>query len=296
MRCEQIVATIPAGRHVLLAGPTASGKSALAMAIAQAQGGIVVNADALQVWSCWRAISARPSVADEAAVPHRLYGHMRPEDAFSVGIWLEQVRGLLAQGQRLIVTGGTGLYLHALGHGLAVIPPIPPEIRARADALIAEGGLARMAADLDPTSRARLDLNNPARVQRAWEVLRATGRGIAEWQRDTPAPLILPEDSERIVLTSDRDWLAQRIARRFALMIEQGALDEARAVLPSWQPKALWARAIGAPELVAHLRGECSLDEAARRAVIATRQYAKSQRIFFRGRLKTWRQVPADAA
>lgn len=295
MRLQQIVATIPPDRHLLIAGPTASGKSALAIAVAQTQGGVIVNADALQVWSCWRIISARPSAQDEAAAPHRLYGHMAPGAAWSVGAWLAQVAQELATGARLIVVGGTGLYLNALTSGLAVIPPTPDALRARADALMATpDGLARMVADLDPASRDRIDLRNPARVQRAWEVLRATGRGIADWQADTPPPLIPPQASHRLVLTSDRDWLADRIDRRFRLMMDQGALDEVRAVLPFWQPKALWARAIGAPELVAHLQGQLSLEEAIGRAIIASRQYAKSQRIFFRGRMRDWSQWRVD--
>lgn len=295
MSLRQIVATLRPDRHLLIAGPTASGKSALALAVAQAQGGVIVNADALQVWSCWRVISARPSVAEEALAPHRLYGHMTPGAPWSVGEWLGQVAAELASGARLIVVGGTGLYLNALSSGLAVIPAVPAEIRAEADALIAaEGGLARMVANLDPPTRARIDLRNPARVQRAWEVLRATGRGITDWQADTPPPLIAPEASQRIVLTSDRDWLARRIDRRFRLMMQQGALDEVRAVLPIWQPRALWARAIGAPELVAHLTGQVPLDEAVERAIIASRQYAKSQRIFFRGRMRDWRQLRVD--
>lgn len=292
---DRLSALIPAGRHVLIAGPTASGKSALALGIARSQGGVIVNADALQVWSCWRVISARPSAEEEAQAPHRLYGHMPPGAPYSVGDWLAQLREILATGQRLIVVGGTGLYLNALTSGLAVIPPVPTEVRARADALIAEpGGLARMVADLDPDTRARIDLRNPARVQRAWEVLTASGRGLASWQAETPSPLIPASAAERIVLTSDRDWLARRIERRFHAMMEQGALDEVRAMLPRWQPRALWARAIGAPELVAHLRGESTLDQAIERAIVATRQYAKAQRIFFRGRLRDWRQIPVD--
>ncbi|MTH34239.1 tRNA (adenosine(37)-N6)-dimethylallyltransferase MiaA [Paracoccus limosus] len=297
MNIAQILPQIAADRHVLLAGPTASGKSALALALAQQQGGVIVNGDALQVWSCWRVISARPSARDEAAAPHRLYGHMAPGADWSVGRWLGQVAELLAQGERLIVVGGTGLYLHALGHGLAVIPPVPPELRAEADhRLAAPGGLAGLAAELDAETARRIDLRNPARVQRAWEVLRATGRGLVAWQADTPAPLIGPEISQRFVLTTDRDWLAERIARRFHLMMAEGALDEVRAMLPHWQPPALWTRAIGAPELIAYLRGETTLDQAIERAIIASRQYAKAQRIFFRGRMKDWLSLPIAAA
>lgn len=285
---------IDPARHLLIAGPTASGKSALALRVAQAQGGLIVNADALQIWSCWRVLTARPSPGDEAAAPHALYGHVAPGVPYSVGDWLRDVAGLLDR--RLIVVGGTGLYLTALTQGLAYVPPVPPAIRAEGDArLAAPGGLARMVADLDPATRARIDTLNPARVQRAWEVLTATGRGLADWQADTPPPLIAPADAQRVLVTADRDWLADRIARRFDLMMQQGALDEVRAMLPQWDPSQQWARAIGAPELTAFLRAETDLPTATERAIIATRQYAKGQRIWFRGRMRDWQPLAADA-
>ena len=284
---------IDASRHLLIAGPTASGKSALAMAVAQAQGGLIVNADALQVWSCWRVLTARPSADDERAAPHALYGHVGPDQTYSVGDWLRQVGDLL--GQRLIIVGGTGLYLSALTRGLADIPATPHAIRAEADArLLQPGGLAGMIADLDTMTRARIDLKNPVRVQRAWEVLQATGRGIAAWQADTPPPLIAPGDCQRIVITSDRDWLAERIAARFRIMLDQGALDEVRAMLPHWDPTRQWAKAIGAPDLIAHLQGGPDLAQATELAIIATRQYAKSQRIWFRNRMKDWQMWQAS--
>lgn len=280
---------IDPGHHVLIAGPTASGKSALALRIAQTQGGTIVNADALQIWSCWRVLTARPSPDEEARAPHALYGHVSPGDHYSVGDWLRDVASLSG---RLIVTGGTGLYLTALTRGLAVIPPVPQEIRAEGDALLAQsGGLERMVAALDPQTHARIDLRNPARVQRAWEVLRATGRGLADWQADTPPPLIAPEAATRIVLTADRDWLAARIEQRFDQMLETGALDEVRAMLPHWQPRAQWTQAIGAPELAGFLRGEMDYDEARTRAITSTRQYAKSQRIWFRGKMRDWAPI-----
>ena len=282
---------IDPARHVVIAGPTASGKSALALAIARAQGGVVVNADALQVWSCWRVLTARPDADDEAAAPHALYGHVAPGRSYSVGDWLAEVAALLDGGRRLIVAGGTGLYLSSLTRGLAVIPPVGPDVRARADAWMAQGGLDAMARALDPRTRDGLDLQNPARVQRAWEVLEATGRGLADWQADTPAPLIGPGDATRLVLNADRDALADRIARRFDAMLAQGALDEVAAMLPHWRAGAQWTRAIGAPELAAHLSGRSSLDAAREQAVIATRQYAKSQRIWFRNRMRDWDHV-----
>ncbi len=287
-----ILNQIDGRRHVVIAGPTASGKSALALAIAEAQGGTVVNADALQVWSCWRVLTARPPAADEVRAPHALYGHVPPARAYSVGAWLAEVEQI---GGRLIVVGGTGLYLNALTRGLAQIPATPDSLRARADHLRASPeGVARMIADLDAPTRARIDLQNPIRVQRAWEVLTATGRGISAWQAETPPPLIDPKGAHLLVLQADRDWLAQRIERRFAQMLEQGALDEVRAMLPLWDPAALWAKAIGAPELVAALQGRDSLAGATEKAIVAIRQYAKAQRSFFRGRMRNWQWIDAQ--
>lgn len=281
-------------RHLLVAGPTASGKSALALRIARAQGGLIVNADALQVWSCWRVLTARPSPADEAGAPHALYGHVPPGTAYSVGDWLREVAALMDR--RLIVVGGTGLYLTALTEGLAHVPPVPPAIRAEGDArLRAEGGLAHMVADLDSATRSRIDTRNPARVQRAWEVLAATGRGLADWQAAMPPPLMTPGAAQRIVLAVDRDRLADRIARRFFLMLDEGALEEVRAMLPLWDPAQQWARAIGAPELADALRGRADLDTAAARAIAATRRYAKGQRTWFRSRMKRWQAIDPEA-
>lgn len=278
---------IDASRHLLIAGPTASGKSALALRVAAEQGGLVVNADALQIWSCWRVLTARPSQEDEAASPHALYGHVTPDQSYSVGDWLRDVAGLLDQ--RLIIVGGTGLYLTSLTRGLAYVPPVPPEIRARGDAMMAEpDGLTRMLAELDQPTRASIDNQNPARVQRAWEVLQSSGRGLKAWQAETGPPLIAPDACQRLLITTDRDWLADRIAQRFDMMMAGGAMDEARAMLPHWNPVKQWARAIGAPELISHLQGKMTLPEAIERAIISTRQYAKSQRIWFRNRMKDW--------
>lgn len=288
---DRLVRGIDPDRPVLIAGPTAAGKSALALRIAREIGGVVVNADALQVWSCWRVLTARPSQADERAAPHRLYGHVAPGRSYSVGDWLAEVAALRG-GQRVVIVGGTGLYLSALTHGLAVVPPVPADIRAEADAWMARPeGLARMVQALDPATRAGIDTRNPARVQRAWEVLTATGRGLADWQADTPPPLIDPADAQRLVLMMDRDRLADRIARRFDAMLAEGALAEVETLRQAWEPRAQWARAIGAADLLAHLEGRLSLDAARNRAVIATRQYAKGQRIWFRNRMRDWTPV-----
>lgn len=269
---------------VLIAGPTASGKSALAMELAARDGRVIVNADALQVYGCWRVLTARPSRAEEAALPHALYGHVAREQDYSVGHWLREVAGFL--GRPVVIVGGTGLYFSALTEGLAEVPAIPPEVRAEADER--RGALA---GELDAETAARIDLNNPARVQRAWEVLRATGRGLAWWQRQTGAPLLPLGDTKALVLRPSVPWLDARIARRFSVMLETGALEEARAALPVWAPARPWARAIGAPELVAHLQGEMDLEAARAAAVLASRRYAKRQRTWFRSRMAAWQEV-----
>ncbi|WP_298674918.1 tRNA (adenosine(37)-N6)-dimethylallyltransferase MiaA [uncultured Lentibacter sp.] len=279
-------------RPVLIAGPTASGKSALALAIAEAQGGTVVNADALQVYSDWRVLTARPSPEDEARAPHALYGHVAGTHPYSVGEWLSQVRALASGGSRLIIVGGTGLYFSALTEGLAAIPPTPPEVRATADALrLAPGGLAEMIAALDAETAAKIDLQNPMRVQRAFEVLRATGRGLALWQAETPPPDLPLSRAQPLVIDAEKDWLNARISQRFDLMLKEGALAEAAANLPDWAPGKPSSKAIGAPELIAHLAGEITLKEARSRAIIASRQYAKRQRTWFRARMQNWQPI-----
>lgn len=282
---------IPRGRPVLIAGPTAAGKSAIALAIAERQGRAIVNADALQVWNCWRVLSARPFAAEEARAQHLLYGHKGRADDYSVGHWLREVKAVLEKTPDPVIVGGTGLFLSALTEGLADIPATPAAVRAEADAHLAEDGGAAMLAELDAATAARIDRQNPARIQRAWEVLRTTGRGLADWQDRTGAPVLPLADVTAIRVEVDRDALAARIDARFDAMIGAGALDEVRAALPHWRERALWARAIGAPELVAHLRGETALEEAVTSAKAATRQYAKRQRTWFRKRMRDWTPV-----
>lgn len=280
---------------VLIAGPTAAGKSALALEIATTQGGVIVNADALQVFDNWRVLTARPGPEDTALAPHALYGHVPGDSAYSVGHWLRDVTPYLHGPARPIIVGGTGLYFSALTEGLVEIPATPPELRAEADQRRAnEGGHTGLLTELDaedPRTAAKIDRLNPMRVQRAWEVLRATGRGLADWQADTPPPLLPLSACCPLVLDADRDWLAERIARRFALMLDQGALDEARANLATWDPAAPSSKAIGAPELIAYLRGEVTLAAAKQAATIATRQYAKRQRTWFRARMGAFHKI-----
>ena len=284
-------------RPVLIAGPTASGKSDLALAIAEAQGRAVVNADALQVHDAWRVLSARPGADAIARAPHLLYGHVARGAEYSVGHWLREVAEVLKTHPNAVIVGGTGLYFTALTEGLATIPPVSPGVRARAEAQLRAGGPAALLSQLDPATAARIDRQNPARLRRAWEVLQATGRGLAAWQDETGPPL-LPESAASCWLVDPGAELAGRIAGRFDAMLASGALDEARAALPHWpgadavQPPPLWTRAIGAPELIAHLQGHISLDQARSDAITATRRYAKRQRSWFRGRMAGWQPAP----
>lgn len=285
---------LPPDRPVLIAGPTASGKSALALRIARDQGGVIVNADASQVYDCWRVITARPSPEEEAQAPHRLYGHLPYDAPYSAGHWLREVAPLLAGPERPIIVGGTGLYFLALTEGLAEIPATPPAVRAEADLI----PLDTLLADLDPVTAAGLDQRNRARVQRAWEVQRATGRPLSAWQADTPPPLLPLAQAVPIVFDTDtdskKDWLLDRITRRFDQMLEQGALEEVAAMRDRYDPALPACRAIGVPELMAHLEGELSLQEARSRATIATRQFAKRQRTWFRSKMRHWHRFHPD--
>jgi tRNA dimethylallyltransferase len=286
---EAVLRGISRELPVLIAGPTASGKSALAMDLAARDGRVVVNADALQVYGCWRVLTARPSRADEAAVPHALYGHVARDEVWSVGHWLRQVTALLDR--PVVIVGGTGLYFTALTEGLAVIPEVPAEVRAAADKRRLGGDLAGLVAELDLETAARTDLANPMRVQRAWEVLQATGRGLVWWQGETGAAALPLARAEAVVLRPEVNWLNARISSRFSAMLDGGALEEVRAELPFWDPARPSSRAIGAAELVAHLRGETDLATARDAATQATRRYAKRQRTWFRSRMAGWNSL-----
>lgn len=291
-KIDNLAAGIDRTRPVLIAGPTASGKSALAMRLAERLGGPVVNADALQVYADWRVLTARPSPEDEAALPHALYGHIPGDAAYSVGDWLSDIRPLLS-GPPPVIVGGTGLYFTALTEGLAEVPATPPEIRAEALDRIEAEGAGSLLAEIDRETAGRIDQANPMRVQRAWEVLRSTGRGLAEWQDETGPPLLSLEAAQTFVFDAPKDWLTPRIERRFEMMLEQGAIDEARRNAPGWHPALPSSKAIGAAELIAHTRGEMGLDQVRAAAVTATRQYAKRQRSWFRARMKDWRWIEA---
>ena len=287
---EEVIKSLDRTRPVLIAGPTASGKSALALEIADFLGGPVINADALQVYSDWRVLTARPSAEDEAARSHALYGHVLGDRSYSVGQWLREVAPFL-DGTPPVIVGGTGLYFTALTEGLADIPDTPTEVRETAMTRIEAEGVGALIAELDAETAGRIDRANPMRVQRAWEVLTATGQGLARWQDET-GPALLPLDqAQPLLVDAPKDWLTPRIERRFDLMLAEGALEEALRNAPGWHPALPSAKAIGAAELVAHVRGELSLDDARAAAIIATRQYAKRQRSWFRTRMKGWRTI-----
>lgn len=290
---RDLIKSLSAEKHVLIAGPTASGKSAMALQIAETQGGVIVNADALQVFDGWRVLTARPSVEEEARARHALYGHVPYDANYSVGDWIKDITPLLSE--RLIIVGGTGLYFRALLDGLAEIPEIPASFRDEASARLERDGLSSLIAEIDPETAARIDLQNPRRVARAWEVEHATGTALHIWQDQTPAPLLPIENTTPLVLDAPKDWLTPRIEKRFQLMIKGGALGEARANLSRWSPDHASSKAIGARELIASLKGELSIDEATHQACIATRQFAKRQRTWFKARMSNWQHVDATA-
>lgn len=283
---------------VLIAGPTASGKSELAIRLAERDGGCVINADASQVYACWRVLSARPDDDDLRRAPHRLFGHVAATRRYSAGEWRREALSAIAvaqrDGLRPIVVGGTGLYFSALTDGLADIPPIPPEVRARSDAMLAEG-TAAMLAEIDPETRARIDTSNPMRVQRAWDVLTATRRGLAWWHDQAPRTGIAA--AARIVVMPGTPGLERNIVRRIDVMLDRGVLDEVRAVLELDLPPDLpAARAIGAAEFARHLRGDATLDDARAATALATRRFAKRQRTWLRGRMADWTWADPSAS
>ena len=283
----EAIRAVPPDVPVLIAGPTASGKSALALEIAARQGGAIVNADASQVYACWRILTARPSPEEEAVAPHLLYGHVPATAPYSTGHWLREVAEILETGVRPIITGGTGLYFSALTEGLAEIPPTPSEVRRHGDGM----PLPALLDELDAATRDRIDTRNRARVQRAWEVRTATGKGLAAWQDETGPALLPAADCHRIVFDVEKDWLNSRIAARFDRMIEAGALEEVAAQRAAYDPSLPAHRAIGVPELMAHLEGDLTLEDARDAAVVATRQFAKRQRTWMRRRMADWHRI-----
>jgi tRNA dimethylallyltransferase len=289
---------------ILIAGPTASGKSALALELAEKLGGIIVNTDSMQVYGDLRIITARPTPEEEARVPHLLYGHVDAAENYSVGRWCRDAGAALSEiaalGRVPILVGGTGLYFKALTSGLAAVPPIPAEIRTQVRGRLASEGVTPLYAELierDPVTAARLMPLDRSRIARALEVVLATGRSLSDWHKEGLPPLLDPSRAAKVFLACERKELVARIETRFAVMLEAGAFDEVRVLSERNLDSLLPAmKAHGVPWLIRHLKGELSLDEAAAGSIMDTRRYAKRQVTWFRNQMPDWTVLePEDA-
>jgi tRNA dimethylallyltransferase len=299
-----VVSHVENDKAVLIAGPTASGKSALALELAEKTGGVVINADSMQVYRDLRVLTARPTMDEEARAPHRLYGHVDATVNFSAGSWVADAAKVLeetrAQKRLPIFAGGSGLYFKALTRGLSAVPPIPAEIREAVRARLERDGVEALHAELarrDPVSAERLKPRDRSRIARALEVVEATSRSLTDWHRDGLPPL-LPQASFRAVfLAPDRDALYARIDARFDTMLQAGALDEVEALASRKLDSLLPAmKAHGVPALIRHLQGEISLEAAAEIGRADTRHYAKRQFTWFRHQLPEFEWVKPEAA
>ena len=273
---------------VLIAGQTASGKSHLALKIAEKYGGIIINADAIQVYNNWRILTARPSDIDEAKIKHKLYGHIDGATDYSVGTWIKEVNEILSSNSRPIIVGGTGLYFSALTNGLVDIPEISEAIRLEANNRIKKNGFESLVGEIDEETVTKIDRNNPMRVQRAWEVLRSTGRSLSSWHQETPKPTLDLSMCKAFLVDGEVSLINNRILQRFDQMIEKGLIQEAENNLATWNTLHSSSKAIGAHELIAYLNNEISMEQLREQIVIATRQYAKRQRTWFRSKMKSW--------
>jgi tRNA dimethylallyltransferase len=284
---DQISSDMP----ILIAGQTASGKSQLALQIAEKRDSVIINADAIQVFENWRILTARPSIAEESKVKHVLYGHISAEVEYSVGHWLGEVRKILSNCSRPIIVGGTGLYFSALTKGLVDIPDIPAEIKVEANNRIQSDGFESLIEEIDSETIKKIDKNNPMRVQRAWEVMKATGRGLVSWHNQTPEPTLSLKNCEAILLDCDAPTVNKRITNRFDQMLDNGLIDEALKNFSNWNETNPSSKAIGAKELMAFLNDDISMEQLKEEVVVATRQYAKRQRTWFRSKMKSWKKL-----
>jgi tRNA dimethylallyltransferase len=291
-------------RAVLIAGPTASGKSALALAVAERLGGIIINTDSMQVYRDLAIITARPGAAEAERAAHLLYGHVDAAENYSVGRFVADARTALtqarAQSRVAIFTGGSGLYFKALTRGLAAIPPVAAEIRRDVRARLESGGVAALHAELarrDPATAARLNPADRTRIARALEVFEATGRAISDWHRDGLPPLLDAAQVVKVFLAPERAELYRRIDARFDAMLAAGALEEVRALHARRLDPLLPAmKAHGVPWLIRHLEGEMALAAAADEGKRDTRHYAKRQFTWFRHQLGDWPRLDPHAA
>ena len=291
-------------KAVLIAGPTASGKSALALELAERAGGTVINTDSMQVYRDLSIITARPRPDEEARAPHRLYGHVDAVVNFSAGAWVADAAKVLEEARtenRLpIFIGGSGLYFKALTRGLSAVPPIPPEIREAVRARLDRDGVEALHAELarrDPLSGERLKPRDRTRIARALEVVEATGRALTDWHREGLPPLLPPGSFAALFLAPEREALYARIDARFDTMLKAGALEEVeRLAARGLDPLLPAMKAHGVPPLLRHLKGEMSLEEAATIGKADTRHYAKRQFTWFRHQLPEFEWVAPEAA
>ncbi len=289
---------------ILIAGPTASGKSALALELAEKLRGVVINADSMQVYRDLRVITARPTADDERRATHRLYGRVDAAENYSVGHWSADAAATLATTQRYgraaIIVGGTGLYFNVLTRGLAAVPPIPAEIREAVRARLASDGVSALHVELnarDPAMAARLMPGDRARITRALEVVLATGRSLLDWhEQNKPAGLDAAR-AAKVFLMPERDELLRRIDARFDAMMAAGAIEEVRTLAArNLDPDLPAMKAHGVPWLIRHLKGEIALTEAAEGAKRDTRQYTKRQATWFRNQLPDFVWVEPEQA
>jgi len=278
-------------KPILLAGPTASGKSKLAMSLAIKLKRHIVNADSLQVYSNWRILTARPTAEDEEIIQHHLYGHKTPDEEYSVGHWLRELSEILKNNKKLIIVGGTGLYFTALTEGLVNIPKISNKVKNMSKKKLNDNGIASLLKDLDNETLENIDNNNPMRVTRAWEVFHETGKSLKKWQSETE-PAILPKsECHPLVINPGKADLDEKIRLRFEQMIKMGAMNEAKKNLRNWNENLITSKALGASELISYLKGELSINQAIENASIATRQYAKRQKTWIKARMADWRDI-----
>ena len=289
---------------VLIAGPTASGKSALALEFAQKTGGVIINADSMQVYRDLYILTARPTSEEERQVPHRLYGYVDAAVNFSAGAWVSDAAKALAeareQGRLPIFVGGSGLYFKALTRGLSAVPPIPSAIRESVRMRLARDGVEVLHAELARRDRISAELLKPrdrSRIARALEVIEATGRSLTDWHREGLPPLLPPGTFRALFLTPDRDSLYARIDARFDAMLHAGALEEvARLAARKLDPLLPAMKAHGVPALISHLAGNVALEEATAIGKADTRHYAKRQFTWFRHQLPEFEWVKPEAA
>jgi tRNA dimethylallyltransferase len=288
---------------ILIAGPTASGKSAVALAVAERLGGTIINADSMQVYRELRVLTARPSITEESCVPHRLYGTVSASETFSVGRWREEARAAISkardEGRVPILVGGTGLYFKVLLEGLAPVPDIPAELRAywrEQSVRLSTEALHRELEARDPGMAAMLKSSDPQRIVRALEVINATGISLSEWQGAPATPLLDPASVAKLVVAPERGPLYAAIDDRFDHMIENGALEEVKALLALNLPDSLPAmRAHGVRELRAYLTGKSSLEDAKTKTKTESRRYAKRQMTWARRYMTDWDWYPDPA-